>query len=369
MRHETKFYERPDARGAQTVIDLIDVREVIERFPLRVFDTDPLRRERSRGIGHIRFLWFLSSCADRAGNCPVTPGQRGPTRTSAPRNAGTDDPAHWLESEFPGSAELGQQHTAQCQGRLRIKVRIFNVIPTCAWNFSTREPTQPDGCLIDHGKPLYEICATPHETYDSIRASVLIAIITLGLGIGATTAVFSVVDHVLVRPLPYAQPDRLISISTLLFQMEFVASLEYVEWRRSNHVLEQLAAWPHSSRTGSLTIGDEPVKIDLTRISDNFFDTLGVHPMLGRGFLPDETRPGGPNVIILSHGLWIRGFGSDPGVIGRSVIFEGSPCTIVGVLPPNFQFPDPGPIEALTPLPIPTSADRRSMAAWNTMAG
>ena len=195
----------------------------------------------------------------------------------------------------------------------------------------------------------------------------LIAIITLGLGIGATTAVFSVVDHVLVRPLPYPQPDRLVSISTLLFQMEFVASLEYVEWRRSNHVLEQLAAWPHSSRTGYLTIGDEPVKIDLTRISDNFFDTLGVHPMLGRGFLPDETRPGGPNVIILSHGLWTRGFGSDPGVIGRSVIFEGSPCTIVGVLPPKFQFPDPGPIEALTPLPIPTSADRRSMAAWNTM--
>jgi predicted permease len=195
----------------------------------------------------------------------------------------------------------------------------------------------------------------------------LIAILTLALGIGATTAIFSVVDHVMLRPLPYAQPDRLVSISTVLFRMEFVASPEYLEWRRSNHVLEQLAAWPHSPRTGYLTVGDEPVKIALTRISDNFFDTLGVHPLLGRGFLPEETRPLGASVIILSHGLWIRSFAGDAGVIGRSVIFEGNPTTIVGVLPPNFQFPEPGHIEALTPLPVPTSTDRRTMAAWNTM--
>jgi len=190
----------------------------------------------------------------------------------------------------------------------------------------------------------------------------LICIVTLALGIAATTAVFSVVDHVLLRPLPYPDSDRLVSIATSFSGLEFVASPEYVEWRRSNHVLEQMAAWPHSGGSGYLTIGDEPVKVGQTRVSDNFFDALRVYPVLGRGFLPKES-----DAIVISHGLWTRDFASDAHVLGRKVIFEGEPYTIVGVLPKDFQFPEQRQADILTPLPISKMTDRREMRTWNTI--
>ncbi len=196
------------------------------------------------------------------------------------------------------------------------------------------------------------------------------AILTLALAIGATTAIFGVVDSVLIRPLPYRDSGRLVSVATWFpgfMNLEFVASREYVEWRRENHVFEGLAAYPHNPGSGYLTIGDEPVKISTSRASDNFFHTLGVMPVLGRGFLPEETRPGGLDVMVLTYHLWKRQFASDPQVLGRSVVFEGKPFTIVGVLPPDFQFPDPGQVDAFTPLPIPVTSDWRQMSTWNVI--
>ena len=159
------------------------------------------------------------------------------------------------------------------------------------------------------------------------------AILTLALGIGATTSIFSVVYSLLLRPLPYADASRLVSIS-LLPSPDFVAA------RESLHSFASLAAFYGGS--DNLTGVGEPVRVRRAGVTANLFPMLGVQAQIGRVFSAEDDRPGGPPVIVLSNRLWQSKFGGDQSVLGRAVTINGVRKTIIGILPPHFSFPDAG---------------------------
>jgi predicted permease len=169
----------------------------------------------------------------------------------------------------------------------------------------------------------------------------LVAIITLALGIGANTAIFSVVNTILLQPLPYKDADRLVMIwedgTQQGFPRNSTTPANFIDWRDQNQVFEGMAALGRESF--NLTGTGEPEKIDGRRVSANLFDLLGVEPHLGRAFLPEEDQPGGSRVVIMGHGLWQRRFGSDTDIIGKPLNLNGESFTVVGVMPPHFQFP------------------------------
>ena len=165
-----------------------------------------------------------------------------------------------------------------------------------------------------------------------------VVLTTLALGIGATTAIFSVVNGILLRPLPYAEPRRLIRLEH--FDPYFkVSEPEFADYRHA-HSLERVAA----IRTESANVTDgtgEPERITGARVSDGFFQMLGVAPILGRTLTPDEDVPHGPPVIVLGHGLWQRRYGGDVNIVGKHVVVNGVRLTVVGVMPPRFAYPSP----------------------------
>src|SRR5439155_3485672 len=167
-----------------------------------------------------------------------------------------------------------------------------------------------------------------------------IAVIALALGIGANSAIFSVVNTVLLRPLPYKSPERLVMVweeaAHLGFPKNTPSPANFLDWRSQNTVFEAMAAMVE--RSFNLTGVGEPERFDGRRVSANLFGLLGVDAQLGRTFRPEEDQPGS-RVVVLSHGLWQRRFGADPRVIGQSLSLNGESYTVVGVMPPNFQFP------------------------------
>jgi putative ABC transport system permease protein len=164
-----------------------------------------------------------------------------------------------------------------------------------------------------------------------------VAVLTLALGIGANTAIFSVVNAVLLRPLPFDHPDRIVTLGekTKDGNRMNVGYATYVDWQTESRTFEHLAAyrWWDPSLIGE----GPPERLSGLRVSQPFFSILGVQPALGRDFLPDEDRPDNSRVVILSHGLWQRRFGGDPEVVGRPVMLSGRNYTVVGVLPASFQ--------------------------------
>ena len=185
-----------------------------------------------------------------------------------------------------------------------------------------------------------------------------VAILTLALGIGATTAIFSVVNGVLLRPLPYAEPDRLVRVHEIVprFGRFAVAPATFMDWRRQSETLEHVAAYMTDSDTFSGPEG--PERVPGAQVSADLFAVLGVQAALGRTFRGEEDMPGRDDVIVLSHGMWQRWFGGDPGILGRSVTMSGSPVTILGVMPADFYFPS-RTTEFWTPLGInPANATR-----------
>ncbi|HYY97748.1 MAG TPA: ABC transporter permease [Pyrinomonadaceae bacterium] len=170
-----------------------------------------------------------------------------------------------------------------------------------------------------------------------------VAVTALALGIGANTAIFSVVNTVLLRPLPYKDPDRLVMVweddTKHGYPRDTPAAANYVDWREQNGVFEGMAAL--ADQSFNLTGMGDPERLEGKRASANLFNILGVEPLLGRGFLPEDDQPGAGRVVVLSHGLWQRRFGADPKVIGRALELNGQSYTVVGVMPPSFQFPSP----------------------------
>jgi len=162
----------------------------------------------------------------------------------------------------------------------------------------------------------------------------LIAIVTLALGIGANTAIFSVVNAFLLRPLPYGNPDRLVMVdSQQRGQSVGVSFVDYEDWRRQNTVFEELAFF-NLRWHANLEFGNETETLNLTFGTTNLFSTLQVTPMLGTGPTPADT-----DTVLLSQGLWQRRFASDPNIIGRQLRIDGQSLTVIGVMPPDFRFP------------------------------
>jgi len=170
-------------------------------------------------------------------------------------------------------------------------------------------------------------------------AFTLVAVVTLALGIGATTAIFSVVNAVLLRPLPYPGADRLLSVGQLYKSgLQGAGEPKFLFWRENNQSFEALAAFSaFGGAGGNLSGGSEAEYVRGLRVSEDFFRVLGVFPTQGRAFTSTEDTPGAERVAILSHGLWQRRFGGDTQLIGRTVLLNDQPVTIVGITPPQFQ--------------------------------
>src|SRR5262245_1785405 len=181
----------------------------------------------------------------------------------------------------------------------------------------------------------------------------LIVILTLALGIGANTAIFSVVNGVLLRPLPYPEAERVMSLAERSAQIErgFIAWPNLLDWREQNTVFEQIAVYRGTNFM--LTATSEPELVIGAQVTADFFAALRVSAALGRTFLPDEDKPGGSPVVVLSHGLWQRRFGGDPNIIGQSLTLNRRSWQVVGVMPAGFQFPNR--MELWTPLGLTLS--------------
>ncbi|HEV2179969.1 MAG TPA: ABC transporter permease, partial [Gemmatimonadaceae bacterium] len=166
----------------------------------------------------------------------------------------------------------------------------------------------------------------------------LIAILTLALGIGANTALFSVVNGVLLNPLPYPAPDRLVAVygSAPGFEHGPISYPNFLDWQRSTRTLSSLALYHNEDY--NFTGAGEAERVSGYMISASFFHTLGVNPLLGRGFRGEEDVVGAAPVVVLGGGFWKRRFGASPGVIGSTVDLNGTAYTIVGVMPTEFTF-------------------------------
>jgi len=186
-----------------------------------------------------------------------------------------------------------------------------------------------------------------------------IILTTLALGIGATTAIFSVVDGVLLRPLPFEDPDRLVFIYGIEGGMRTGSSwMSYADWTDFVDQAQSVEDIEAASATnpGAMTIaveGAPPTQIEVARVSHGLFATLGVRPVLGRGFLPEEDQPGGARVVVLGHGFWRDRTGADPEIVGQTLRLDGEAYTVVGVMPEGFDW-----LEAQLWLPLdPGHAD------------
>jgi putative ABC transport system permease protein len=166
-----------------------------------------------------------------------------------------------------------------------------------------------------------------------------VAVLTLALGIGANTAVFSLVNAALLRPLPSAEPDRLVFLSERSRHLDnmSIAYLNFKDWQQQNQVFTGLSAFRNASY--NLTGGEQLERIDALQVSASFFPTLGVAPMLGRVFRDDEDAPGSARTVVLSEGLWRRRFGGQTNILDRILQLDGEAHTVIGIMPAYFQFP------------------------------
>jgi len=168
----------------------------------------------------------------------------------------------------------------------------------------------------------------------------VIALITLALGIGANTAIFSVINAVLLRPLQFKDPEQLAIIwedaAFAGFPQNTPAPANYFDWKNQNQSFADMAACAEASF--NITGGGEPERVMAFSVTSNFFPLFGVQPLIGRGFLPEEDRPGSNRVVVLSHSLWQSRYGGDPQILNREILLNGEKHTVVGVMPASFQF-------------------------------
>ena len=174
-------------------------------------------------------------------------------------------------------------------------------------------------------------------------AFTLVVVLTLALGIGANTAIFSFANGILLRPLPYPQSDRLAVVEETSLKRGInamsVSFPNFLDWREQNKTFEGIATYYGTSRF-SLTGAGEPLEIRGTRISQGLLEVLRVSPQLGRTFIASEDRPDEDAVVILGHDLWQRNFAGDPNIIGQKITISNRPRTVVGVMPRGFRFPE-----------------------------
>jgi putative ABC transport system permease protein len=168
----------------------------------------------------------------------------------------------------------------------------------------------------------------------------IVAVLTLALGIGANTAIFSVVNAVLLRPLPYPQPERLVYLNEVISGTDTSIALpDYVDWRHDSTSFQHLALTRVESRNLSGIAGREPERIAVAFVTANFFDVIGLPTQIGRTFREDEDKPGAPALVVISDRLWDRAFHRDPEIVGRALNFHGQPSTVIGVMPREMDSP------------------------------
>jgi len=189
-----------------------------------------------------------------------------------------------------------------------------------------------------------------------------VAVLTLALGVGANTAIFSVVNGVLLRPLPYPQPNEIVQVSlewkdgTL---NDTLTAPEFEFYRDHSGAFAAVAGFRGGGEV-SIKHGNATEWVKSLRVTDGFFPVLGVRPAIGRGILRDETRPGGAEVAVLSDSLWRNSFGADPEVIGRQLVMNDNVYTVVGVMPPGFTFVEQ-PADVLIPLQLGSGIEDTGM--------
>ena len=167
-----------------------------------------------------------------------------------------------------------------------------------------------------------------------------IVVITLALGIGASTAIFSIVNSVVLRRLPYRTADRIVAIQEVNPEGKRgqSTSANFLDWRAQNTVFEHLAAI--KTTTTNLALSDHAERLDLAQTNANFFDVFGIAPQYGRLFIPQDEQAGHEPVVVVSNALWQRRFGSDPSLVGKPITLDGRSYTVIGIAPPGFQYPD-----------------------------
>ena len=186
----------------------------------------------------------------------------------------------------------------------------------------------------------------------------MVAIVTLALGIGANTAIFSMVNAVLLRPLPYPDADRIMVLNESAGPgQDFAVALpDYLDWRNDNTVFEHLAATHKESRNLSGIPGRDPERISGAAVTRNFFNVVGLSPEIGRTFSEDEDKAGAPPVVVISDRLWRRAFNADPSVLGGSITLHDQTYTVIGVMPPQMTSPQDSDFWI--------SMSRRSVGIW-----
>ena len=179
-----------------------------------------------------------------------------------------------------------------------------------------------------------------------------VAVLALALGIGANTAIFSVVNAVLLRPLPYSEPERLVHVYWRWEKGagDSISAATYAFWKEHARSFEEAAGYAPTNSGFNLAGGAEPMRVRGLRVSEGFLRVLGARPALGRDFAPEEDQPGGPCAALVSQGLWRDYFGADAGVLGRQVELNGRACSVVGVLPADFHFASP--VDVLLPMQL-----------------
>jgi putative ABC transport system permease protein len=169
-----------------------------------------------------------------------------------------------------------------------------------------------------------------------------VALIALALGIGANTAIFSLVNAVLLRPLPFAEPERLVWMWGNIRNggnRASVSPLDFLDYRKQNTTFEEFAASFSVPLALNLTGSGEPERLTVAAVTGNYFKALGVSPALGRAFMPENESPGRDQVVVLSYGLWQRRFGGDPAILNKSIMLDGKTSEVLGVMPKDFGFP------------------------------
>jgi predicted permease len=191
----------------------------------------------------------------------------------------------------------------------------------------------------------------------------LVAILTLALGIGSTTAVFSVVDRILFRSLPYPHDDRLVTFGDKApFEaQEFVLGPDYVDWKKAQTPFESVTSFVPAGADCDLT-EKNPVRLNCALVESTFLPTFEIQPFLGRNFTSEEDWPNAARVALISYGLWRSRFASDRNLPGRTISLDGKPTVVVGVLPPQFEMPNLGHDDILVPAALDGSTDRRPNA-------
>jgi putative ABC transport system permease protein len=191
----------------------------------------------------------------------------------------------------------------------------------------------------------------------------IVAILTLAMGIGSTTAVFSVVDRILFRSLPYPHDDRLVSFGDQapFDANEFVLGPDYVDWKRIETPFASVTSFVPGGADCDLT-EQNPVRLKCALVESTFLPTFEIQPFLGRNFTSDEDRPHAPRVALISYGLWRSRFASDPNLPGRTISLDSKLTVVVGVLPPEFEMPNLGHDDILVPAALDGSTDRGAQA-------